>query len=107
MDYWPYLAEGQKEAGVDLLMQIHALIPKGIPDHLRADMCQELCVAFLSGEFDTAKPDKKVVAKAKRRVYDMHDMVYKTVSIDAPIHPASTTTIADFLAADAMDKWAA
>lgn len=52
--HWPFL---HKEAAKDHLdiMLVDSLVPKGIPEQWRQDMCQDLFVAVLSGEIE---PDR-------------------------------------------------
>jgi hypothetical protein len=44
---YPYISTPRPEHA-DLLA-INAIVPKGIPDHMRADICQEIMVAILEG----------------------------------------------------------
>lgn len=44
---YPYIAKARDEHS-DLLA-VNAIIPKGIADHMRADMCQEIMLAILEG----------------------------------------------------------
>lgn len=41
---------GEKAEEPNLLMKIHAQIPRGVPHAIRGDLCQDLVVAVLSGE---------------------------------------------------------
>lgn len=44
---YPYI-QAPSAANADL-REVNALIPKGIPDHMRADMCQEIMLAIFEG----------------------------------------------------------
>lgn len=47
-EYWPY---GHTSG---LLDRVNAVVPRGIPEYLRADICQELCTMVLEGQIDEA-----------------------------------------------------
>lgn len=44
---YPYIAKPRAEHAD--IMEINAMIPKGIPDHMRSDMCQEIMLAIMEG----------------------------------------------------------
>lgn len=105
MTYWPYLAEGHVESGTDLLHFADRLVPKGIPDFLRADMCQEIIVSLLSGEMTKAEISPKWIRHQIARVYRAYDLKYETVSLDVPIAVDSEMTFKELLTYDSLDRW--
>lgn len=60
--FWPYDAVGYP------LEQVNAFVPRGLPEYLRSDICQELCLAILAGE---CTPDNmgEVYRRAVRETY--------------------------------------
>jgi hypothetical protein len=46
---YPYLTDTSGE-GAALLTRIHAAVPRGVPESVRADACQAIVLAVLSGE---------------------------------------------------------
>lgn len=66
---YPYIVKPRPEHA-DLLA-INAIIPKSIPDDMRADMCQEIMVALLEGRttIDVLKSRDKSAAYFMRKFY--------------------------------------
>lgn len=66
---YPYISKATA-ANADLLA-IDALIPKGMPEHIRADVCQEIMIAILEGRttLEALKSRKGTVAYFIRRFY--------------------------------------
>lgn len=48
-DYWPY------NQSSPLIDRVNAVVSKYIPDDLRADICQELCLLVIKGELEEAE----------------------------------------------------
>lgn len=53
--FYPFAApKSQAVSECELLTAVHAVVPKGLPSQLRADICQELIVQILSGDVSFA-----------------------------------------------------
>ncbi len=79
---YPFLIHDGGKPEHALLKKVMAAVPRGDSDRF-ADMCQDLIVGILSGDFaedDLALPAKEV----RRRVYAMSPGKYGDLSLDAP-----------------------
>lgn len=53
--FYPFAApQSQAVSECELLSAVHGVVPKGLPQQLRADICQELIVQILSGDVSFA-----------------------------------------------------
>lgn len=93
---YPYLIPHQS-AEAKMLLDIHALIPKGIPHDIKGDLCQDLVVAVLSGE-TTVENIPEVIAKYAREARKFLPDRWKHVSIDEPIPGTDGLRLEDILA---------
>lgn len=83
---YPYIREVRGEHA-DLLA-INALVPAGIPHHLRADVCQELMLAVLEGKTSIANlKDDLALRKRLIRYYSQQNTMVTSyaLSLDAPL----------------------
>lgn len=81
--FYPYLIyEPNKEN--DLLFAVNNAVPKSVPEQLRADICQDLIVAVLSGEMDRSELEDQASVYIKK-VMKMFPMKYGPLSLDAPM----------------------
>lgn len=67
----------------DLVLFVNGSVPKGLPEQLRADVCQEILLAVVAGELERTEIPlavRKFITKA-RRDSNVHYMAF---SIDAP-----------------------
>lgn len=81
---YPYLRKGNRdEEGAELLSFVNSIIPKGLPDYMRADIGQDMILSILSGEAtrQTLKSDQRAYLT---RLYREFPWKYKWVSFDAP-----------------------
>lgn len=97
---YPYLAEEKQNAdGADLLQFVNSLVPKGMPDYVRADICQDMIVAILSGQAtreQISADHRAFIAK----VFADSPWQYKWMSFDAPFGKGDDRrTLHDVLAA--------
>jgi len=101
MTNWPYLPNWSKQSdtGADLMRKVNAVVPRNFPDHMRADICQELIVRILSGEIniDSISEAFPVVLTDFRR---LHPFKFAPISLDAPIRATDSRTLHDILSAD-------
>ena len=80
---YPYII-GEAKDDHAFLLAVNAIVPRGLPGDLRADVCQDMLLAILEGnlspdDLETAMPN---YLKAARKRYQMP---WGTVSLDAPL----------------------
>lgn len=81
---YPFLIHDGGRAEHDLLRKVNAAIPQYYSPDRRADMCQDLIVGILSGDFsedDLGLPAKEMT----KRVMQMFPTKYGPVSLDADL----------------------
>jgi hypothetical protein len=101
---YPYLVHEGRGPEHELLRLINAAVPHHLPPDLRADMCQDLAVGCLTGEFrkeDLHLPAREVV----KRVTRMFPTKYGPISLDAPVIAGSDLRLLDTLIDEGRD-WA-
>lgn len=84
--YYPYIVHDplQMTEHEKLVMAVNAVVPSTLPEDLRADICQDIIVALLTGELtrerlaDSARPFVKEAMKAR-------PIKYGHLSLDAPV----------------------
>lgn len=79
--FYPYLKHDPKTSeGRDLVLLVNELVTKNLPDQVRADACQDLAVAILSGDI---KPEDAPdwVNRYVRDVFRLHPQKYDQGSI--------------------------
>lgn len=71
--YYPYMAHNPKEPddGTKIAMLVNKLVPKYLPEGIRADACQELVVGLISGDVPAGKAHDWV-AEYVRKIYRLH-----------------------------------
>lgn len=77
---YPYIQKPTAEH--QLLLDVHHAIPAGIPHELRADLCQDLIVAVLSGETTVENIPDVIASYAKQARKILPDR-WRTVSLNA------------------------
>ncbi|HEX5328329.1 MAG TPA: hypothetical protein VFW75_16870 [Acetobacteraceae bacterium] len=77
---YPYLGSGTVRSD-DLLEKINGIVPRGMPEHIRADVCQEMIADILVGDLAVADAEKFLRRYISRAWGDG----FKTISLDAPI----------------------
>lgn len=83
---YPYLVEAKGEHA-DLL-SVNALIPRGLPDHVRADVCQEIMLALWEKKIDIAELKKSpLLVRSFIKTFRAanHEMNGYAMSLDAPM----------------------
>lgn len=96
--FYPFVIHKPKvqDGAYDMMMLVNNAVPKQLPDHIRADICQDLIVSILAGEID-ADEIKANVKGFSRKVFEMHPMKYGHLSLDAPIGDDTGRTLLDIL----------
>lgn len=71
--FYPYIAHDPKrlDDGTKIVMLVNKLVPKYLPEGIRADACQELVVGLLSGDVPADKAHEWV-AEYVRKIYRLH-----------------------------------
>lgn len=101
---YPFLIHEAKKPEHELLHLINAAIPHNLPPDMRADMCQDLAVGILIGDFN--KDDLYLPAKeVAKRVYRMFPTKYGPVSLDAIMPGTEDFRLLDTLVDEGRD-WA-
>lgn len=96
---WPYIAHNHAkptEDGMDVVTAINRAVGRGMPDDVRADICQDLILGVLEGKF-SVEDIKDNPRKYVSSVRDMSPWKYEWVSLDAPMYGDEGRTLADVL----------
>jgi hypothetical protein len=75
--FYPYIKHDPKQPddGAALSALVSAAVPAFLPDHIRADACQDLVVALLSGEITPYQVNDRA-GKFVANVYRMHPTMF-------------------------------
>jgi len=92
---YPYIIRPRDEHAD--IMLINSLVPRGLPEWIRADICQDMMVALLSGEIERDKLAASVTPYL-RNVLKMHPIKYGLLSLDAPIGGEDARPLYDVIA---------
>ena len=67
----------------DLLILVNGLVPRGLPEQLRGDVCQEIILAVLSGELKQVDipAEMQRFIRGQRKAQESS---YMAISLDAP-----------------------
>lgn len=90
---WPYLIPGTRDPN-NMLSVVHSMIPKTLPEHVRADVGQDIIVGLLSGAFTEDALAAQVRDYIKGH-YARSEWRFDTVSLDAPIPGMRDLRVAD------------
>jgi hypothetical protein len=86
-EFYPYITEAPTDEHA-LLLAVDAIVPKGLPNSVRCDVCQDMIVAVLSGRA-TVGNLKDGVGKYLREFWKMFPDRYGHISLDAAV-PGTT-----------------
>lgn len=92
--FYPYLVHEPATDAEHMLIAVHQAVPKGLPDYLREDICQDLLMALLAGEIlidDLHDEAPAFISKVKK----MHPLKYGDLSLDAMVGDETDTTFGD------------
>lgn len=83
---YPFIPESGrvKSDGLSMVLLVNGMVPRGLPEQLRGDVCQELIASVLLGEFtETEIPlhVKSIIA----RVRHQQEGHYMAISLDQPM----------------------
>ena len=95
---YPYIAEGT--VSVDrLMMEVNDAVPRHLPDHVRADVCQEMLAALLGQEI-VASDIRGQVKNYLRRHYQSYSDRFRFASLDAVLPGTDNLRYLDTIASD-------
>ena len=80
--FYPYITDVPTEEHY-LLLQVDALVPKGLKPDMRADICQEMLVDIYCGNKTIADLRESINFYVKQFFKQNH--IWRSVSIDAPV----------------------
>lgn len=93
---YPFIAHDPKKEGFDLVMKVNKAVPRGLPEQIRADICQDIICAVLMGEMkedDLQGGLKSFIAQGKKMFADK----WKFASLDAPIGGDDSRTLMEMI----------
>lgn len=94
--HYPYLVHDGGRPEHDLLKLVNNAVPKWLHPDMRADVCQDLIVGILAGDFD--KDNLKLPAKEMlKRVQKMFPTKYGPLSLDAVIPGTEDMKLMDLI----------
>lgn len=80
---YPYILSPAKTEGSEIVLAVNEAIPRWIPEQLRADICQDMIVAIISGELDLSDLNAKASSYIKK-MYRVYPTRYGAISLDSP-----------------------
>lgn len=101
---YPFIAHDPKKEGFDLVAKVNKAVPKGLPEEIRADICQDIICAILMGEMkedDLQGGVKHFIAQGRKMFVNKWDFV----GLDAPINGFEGQTYADVISGPLSDEY--
>jgi hypothetical protein len=92
-EFWPYIGSNANDDH-DLLIAVDRVIPRHVPEQMRADICQDVLVSILTGDI-TLDNLRDGWSSYMRKAYKTSPSKYGHLSLDAPIFSDSTLTLAE------------
>lgn len=102
---YPFIAhDPRKTTGADLVAKVNKAVPRGLPEEIRADICQDLICAILAGEMTEADLQGNVrdFVKTGRKMFADK---WAFVNLDAEVPGFDGITYMDSLAGDINADW--
>ena len=95
---YPFLIHEPKrpDEGFDLTKFVSESVPRGLPPEVRADLCQDMIVALLSGDI-TRDQVAGSIKEFTRKAFKAGPQKYGHVSFDAPLPGMDGRTLSDVL----------
>lgn len=103
-EVYPYMLSGGAD-GAGLLASINNMVPRNLPDVLRADVCQALALAVISGEVEM----ENIAAHIKRFIKEQSGFMPNRweVSLDSPVGEGHRYRLIDHISEEEYaDCWA-
>lgn len=79
---WPFISGGPKDEHA-MLLAIDAAVPRGLPEMVRQDVCQDLAVAVLTGDIDISDLVNNA-GEFVKKVWRQYPLKYGPMSLDKP-----------------------
>lgn len=96
---YPFIIQTRDTPEHELLRFVNAAVPRQLPDQMRADVCQDLAVALLSGEVSRERAPA-LVKKLISANWKINPSRYGPLSLDATIPGTESLRMIDTLAND-------
>jgi hypothetical protein len=81
---YPFIPpQGSSSSGIDLILLVNGTVPRGLPEQLRGDVCQEIICAVVAGELSTADIPKEL-KRFIRSTRKKQEADYMAFSMDSP-----------------------
>ena len=95
---YPFLIHEPKrpDEGFDLTKFVSDAVPRGLPPDVRADLCQDMIVAILSGDI-TRDQVAGSIKEFTRKAFKAGPQKYGHISFDAPLPGMDGRTLSDVL----------
>lgn len=81
---WPYLSREPNDADA-LIMRVSAAVPKTMPEQVRADVCQDLILGVLAGDFTEADLTAQVSRYIRQHYKTVEFNRFRDFSFDQPV----------------------
>lgn len=101
--YYPYVVSNDAD-GTELVGYVNSLVPKYLPEALRADVCQEMILAVLSGEVEASNLSGYVRQYIKEQGQFL-PQYRREAALDAPMYFNGAGTSYTLLDVISMDKY--
>lgn len=102
---YPYIAHDPKKEGFDLVSKVNKAVPRGLPEEIRADICQDIICAVLMGDMNaddlSGASIKDFIAQGKKMFADK----WQFISLDAEVPGMGGKTYLDGLSGDINGDW--
>lgn len=92
---WPYVRSFDND-DYALMKYVNEIVPRALPEHVRADVCQDILVDVVSGEI-SADQLKNKMKEYVRRAYKFMPSKFGAVSLDAFIYGEEGATFGERL----------
>lgn len=96
-EYYPFISRPTSDH--ELLLAVDSLVPKSLLSDTRADVCQDMIVAILSGEVSLENM-RDAVPKYIKQFFKQSPSKYGHLSLDAPLVYGESKTLGETIAAE-------
>jgi len=91
---WPYSKIHNHELP-DYILRIDRIVPAGIPEKIRADICQDIVVDYLAGSLSLSELPRMVKGYIRRAYNNMSE--YRNVSLYSPVKGTDDLLVMDVI----------
>jgi hypothetical protein len=102
-EFYPYVSTRSTDEH-EFLLAVDALVPKGLNNEFRADICQDMIVAILTGE-TTLENLRDATPKFIKQFMKQMPSKYGHLSLDMPLVQGENFTLGDTIAAEYRFKF--